>query len=70
MRRPAVTYAFTYDVPINAETYARIKEGIGTQRPDSLAIDEAAIRRNKGRGAPTGLMASRGAATCTLPPTA
>jgi hypothetical protein len=31
-----VTYAFTYDVPINAETYARIKEGLGTQLPDGL----------------------------------
>lgn len=29
-------YAFSYDVPINAEIYARIKEGIGTQRPPGL----------------------------------
>ena len=31
-----MSYAFTYDVPINAETYARIKEGLGPQRPDGL----------------------------------
>ncbi len=31
-----MTYAFTFDVPINAEIYARIKEGIGTQRPDGM----------------------------------
>ena len=31
-----MSYAFTYDVPINAETYARIKEGLGPERPDGL----------------------------------
>jgi hypothetical protein len=31
-----VTYALTYDVPINAETYARIKDGLGPERPDGL----------------------------------
>lgn len=31
-----MTYAFTYDVPINAETYARIKEGLGPERPPGL----------------------------------
>ena len=31
-----MTYAFTYDVPISAETYARIKDGIGPQRPPGL----------------------------------
>ena len=31
-----MTYAFTYDVPINAETYARIKDGLGPERPPGL----------------------------------
>jgi hypothetical protein len=31
-----MTYAFTYDVPINAEIYARIKEGLGPDRPPGL----------------------------------
>ena len=31
-----MTYAFTYDVPIGPETYARIKDGLGTERPDGL----------------------------------
>jgi hypothetical protein len=31
-----MTYAFTYDVPITTEMYARIKEGIGPQRPPGL----------------------------------
>jgi heme-degrading monooxygenase HmoA len=31
-----VTYAYTYDVPINAETYARIKQGLGTKRPPGM----------------------------------
>ena len=31
-----MTYAFTYDVPINAETYDRIKEGLGPERPPGL----------------------------------
>jgi hypothetical protein len=31
-----MTYAFTYDVPINAETYGRIKEGLGPELPDGL----------------------------------
>ena len=29
-------YAYTYDVPINAETYARIKGGLGTERPPGM----------------------------------
>jgi hypothetical protein len=29
-------YAFTYEVPIDEQTYARIKEGIGPQRPPGL----------------------------------
>jgi hypothetical protein len=31
-----MTYAFTCDVPINAETYARIKQGPGPERPPGL----------------------------------
>lgn len=31
-----MTYAFTYDVPINTEVYARIKEGIGPEPQDGL----------------------------------
>jgi len=31
-----MTYAFTYDVPINAETYARIRTGLGPEHPDGL----------------------------------
>jgi hypothetical protein len=31
-----MTYAFTYDVPINAETYGRVKEGLGTELPPGL----------------------------------
>jgi hypothetical protein len=29
-------YAFTYDVPITTEIYARIKEGLGPERPPGL----------------------------------
>ena len=31
-----MTYAFTYDVPITTEIYARIKEGLGPERPRGL----------------------------------
>ena len=31
-----MTYAFMYDVPITAEIYARIKEGLGPERPPGL----------------------------------
>lgn len=31
-----MTYAYTYDVPIGAEIYARIKDGLGTDRPPGL----------------------------------
>ena len=31
-----MTFAFTYDVPITTEIYARIKEGLGPQRPPGL----------------------------------
>jgi hypothetical protein len=31
-----MSYAFTYDVPVDAEICARIKEGLGPQRPDGL----------------------------------
>jgi hypothetical protein len=33
-----MTYAFTYDVPINAEIYARIKDGLGPQRPPGMIV--------------------------------
>ncbi|HXL18846.1 MAG TPA: hypothetical protein VN961_15140 [Streptosporangiaceae bacterium] len=28
-----MTFAFTYDVPITAEMYARLKDGLGPQIP-------------------------------------
>jgi hypothetical protein len=31
-----MTYAFTYDVPISAEIYARIKDGLGPEQPAGL----------------------------------
>ncbi len=31
-----MTYAFTYDVPINTEIYTRIRAGIGPERPTGL----------------------------------
>ena len=31
-----MAFAFTYDVPIDAEIYARIKEGLGTDLPSGL----------------------------------
>ena len=31
-----MTYAFTYDVPIGPGTYARIRAGLGPERPDGL----------------------------------
>ena len=31
-----MAYAFLYDVPISAETYARIKECLGPERPPGL----------------------------------
>jgi hypothetical protein len=31
-----MTYAFTYDVPIDAELYARIKAGLGPDLPPGL----------------------------------
>jgi hypothetical protein len=31
-----MTYAFTYDVPISAEIYARIKDGLGPEQPPGL----------------------------------
>jgi hypothetical protein len=31
-----MTYAYTYDVPINPEIYARIKDGVGSERPPGL----------------------------------
>jgi hypothetical protein len=31
-----MSYAFTYDVPITAEIYGRIKDGLGSDRPAGL----------------------------------
>jgi hypothetical protein len=31
-----MTYAYTYDVPINDEIYARIKAGLGSERPPGM----------------------------------
>jgi heme-degrading monooxygenase HmoA len=31
-----MSYAFTYDVPIDAAIYSRIKDGLGPERPDGL----------------------------------
>jgi hypothetical protein len=42
-----MAYAFTYEVPINAEIYARIKEGVGPQRPPGL-IAHLAYRTDTG----------------------
>ena len=42
-----MTYAFTYEVPITAEIYARIKDGIGPQRPAGL-IAHLAYRTQTG----------------------
>jgi hypothetical protein len=42
-----MTYAFTYEVPINAEIYARIRDGIGPQRPPGL-IAHLAYRTDSG----------------------
>ncbi|MFZ0188404.1 MAG: hypothetical protein WAL72_15850, partial [Streptosporangiaceae bacterium] len=36
IRRYPMTYAFTYDVPITADIYARIKEGLGPEQPPGL----------------------------------
>lgn len=42
-----MTYAFTYDVPITSDIYARIKDGIGPQRPPGL-IAHLAYRTESG----------------------
>ena len=42
-----MTYAFTYDVPINTETYARIRTGLGPDHPDGL-ITHLALRIDGG----------------------
>jgi hypothetical protein len=42
-----MSYAFTYDVPISAETYGRIKDSLGPQRPDGL-IAHLAWRTDSG----------------------
>lgn len=43
----AMTYAFTYEVPIDAEVYARIKDGIGTERAPGM-IAHLAYRTESG----------------------
>ena len=40
-------YAFTYDVPINADIYARIKDGLGPDQPRGL-ISHLAWRTESG----------------------
>jgi hypothetical protein len=42
-----MTYAFTYEVPITAEIYAQIKQGLGPQRPPGL-IAHLAYRTESG----------------------
>jgi hypothetical protein len=42
-----MTYAFTYDVPIGAETYARIRTGLGPEHPGGL-IAHLALRIDGG----------------------
>ena len=42
-----MTYAFTYEVPITAEIYAQIKEGIGPERAPG-AIAHLAYRTETG----------------------
>jgi hypothetical protein len=42
-----MTYAFTYEVPITPDIYARIKDGIGPQRPPGL-IAHLACRTDQG----------------------
>lgn len=42
-----MTFAFTYDVPIGPEVYARIKEGLGPQPPHGL-ISHIAYRTDTG----------------------
>ena len=42
-----MTYAFTYEVPITTEIYARIKEDIGPERPAGL-IAHLAYRTEQG----------------------
>ena len=46
-RRPRASYAFTYEVPITADIYARIKDGIGPVRPPGL-IAHLAYRTEQG----------------------
>ena len=42
-----MSYAFTYEVPITAGIYTRIKDGIGPQRPAGL-IAHLAYRTETG----------------------
>jgi hypothetical protein len=42
-----MTYAYTYDVPIDTDIYARIKDGLGPERPPGL-IAHLAWRTDSG----------------------
>ena len=42
-----MTYAYTYDVPIDTDIYARIKDGLGPERPLGL-IAHLAWRTDSG----------------------
>jgi hypothetical protein len=42
-----MTYAFTYEVPINDHVYARIKDGLGPEQPPGL-IAHLASRTDAG----------------------
>ncbi len=42
-----MTYAFSYEVPITTQIYARIKDGIGPQRPSGM-IAHLAWRTEQG----------------------
>ncbi|MEU8679350.1 hypothetical protein [Streptomyces sp. NPDC048560] len=33
-----MTFAFTFEVPIDSATYARIKEGLGPEKPPGLVV--------------------------------
>jgi hypothetical protein len=43
-----MTYAFTQDVPIDAATYARIIDGIGTDLPEGLVVHVAIAKPEGG----------------------
>jgi hypothetical protein len=43
-----MTYAFVQDVPIDAATYAKIKDGLGSDRPPGLLVHLALTRPEGG----------------------